>query len=537
MSATYNYTYKRWSLRGVSDLMSVTAMPAMTTLAYERMAAAEWLAVTELESDLPPHQYSQTGFLDAYDAAKYCGDYALGKQKAYACAACYSIKLPAEAQAGTKAKVEAILASVYGDRWLAEGAILSAFLTASDTPPAWATIVETASPTYLASSLDPAPAADAVTDPDWDAPLRRITRANVAPDHTYAATITAETAADSTAYLHVVIRLSDYISVPQLAVTGGGTRDSAWIEGGAKIDGTTLAVTFNRAVTADSPPSVLLRMEYPLVYNGNGAAAFGNVSINAESRFHFGYVTPPTGPASIPGDRVMMLKVLGVRDMQSLYQISSYGAGATSSNSIVPRLTEFGGQIGCVYEDNTTADQPQHSYRLHGLFLARSGITGCETVDGISFVQSIPAMPAGQVVRVAMYLAAGPIPFASNANPPLIANIPAMETAASWSLVSGIATSVKLGNTGIASPLADDAEFITTPISVSVSPLGHYDIIGPAGISANTKIPFFSPVAMPRFAVVFVAINVIDYTAAWVAAPATTTAVAFQPTDINLHVV
>ena len=111
--------------------------------------------MTGLESDLPPHKYSQSGFLDAYDAAKYCGDYALGKQKAYACAACYSIKLPAEAQTGTKAKVEAILASVYGDRWLAEGAILSAFLTDSATPPAWATIVETASPTYLASRGTP----------------------------------------------------------------------------------------------------------------------------------------------------------------------------------------------------------------------------------------------------------------------------------------------------------------------------------------------------------------------------------------------
>jgi len=252
MSATYKYNFTRWSLRGKSDLMSITAMPAMTTLAYDRMAAAAWIELAEKESDLPPHDWAQSGFLDTYDAAKYCGDYAAGKQIAYACAACYTVKIPADALAGTVAKVEQIAATVYGDRWLSEGAILSAFLTSSATPPAWADIVDGS--TALASSPDPAPAADAVTVPDWQAPLRRITRSNTGPDHDYAATLAPATATDATAYLHVVIRLSDYISVPQLSIAGGGTRDSAWIEGGAKIDGTTLAVTFDRAVSDVSPP-------------------------------------------------------------------------------------------------------------------------------------------------------------------------------------------------------------------------------------------------------------------------------------------
>ena len=407
MSATYKYTYKRWSLRGVSDLMSVTAMPAMTTLAYERMAAAAWLAVTDLEGDLPPHKYSQTGFLDAYDAAKYCGDYALGKQKAYACAACYSIKLPAEAQAGTKAKVEAILASVYGDRWLAEGAILSAFLTASATPPAWATIVETASPTYLASSLDPAPAADAVTVPDWGAPLRRITRGNVAPDHTYAATITAETATDSTAYLHIVIRLSDYISVPQLAVTGGGTRDSAWIEGGAKIDGTTLAVRFDRAVTPDAQATLALINEFAYDDTGrNDAGLFG--PLDNASAVALKYVqTAGILPNHENGDAAMMRRLLEMREAQSTGQLNNL-SGSTAGNLVARHLDAVGGYVGCLY--SSIAGPPAfHQYRLHGMLLARPTYTNNETVDGLSLDVEIPTLPAGQIVRIAMYAHAGPV--------------------------------------------------------------------------------------------------------------------------------
>lgn len=536
MSATYNYNFKRWSLRGKSDLMSITAMPAMTTLAYDRMAAAAWLELTETESDLPRHDPEQVGaWLDTYDAAKWCTDYASGKQYAYACAACYSIKLPAEAQAGTKAKVEAVMATVYGDRWLGEGAIISAFLTASAAPPAWADIVDGS--TALASSPDPAPAADAVTSPDWKAPLRRVTRSNTAPDNDYAATLTPATAEDATAYLHVVIRLSDYISVRQLAVTGGGTRDSAWIEGGAKIDGTTLAVQFDRAVTPDVQATIELRNEFSDAVTPNYTNSFGNYSCNVESVFELVYPGGVYAPLSEPGDYVMMRKLLAAREQQTLSQAIAWGTATSLDNYTYPKFGTVGGKVGCVYAN--TADPAHHDYRLHGLWVGRSTMAMEEKVDGLSFDTAIPALPAGQIVRIAMYAHEGPMPNATHEpnDARYQCNVMSMASACSPDLIYGMATNCKMGYVGNTLGIKADSLFGAPPVDVSLVPLGYYDISGGGGLDANTKIPFSDVYQLPRYVAIFAAINVIGYTSDWVAAPLASTAVTFNPKNMHLHVV
>ncbi len=535
MSETYKYNFKRWSLRGKSDLMSITAMPAMTTLAYERMAAAAWLELAETESDLPRHDPMQVGaWADTYDAAKFCTDYANGKQYAFACAACYTIKIPAEAQAGTKAKVEAVIATVYGDRWLGEGAIISAFLTASATPPTWADIIDGS--TALASSPDPAPAADAVTVPDWQAPLRQITRSNTAPDNDYAATLAPATATDATAYLHVVIRLSDYISVRQLAVTGGGTRDSAWIEGGAKIDGATIAVTFDRAVTPDGQATIELRNEFSDAATPYHSNSFGNYSCNVESVFELGYVGGVYAPLSEPGDYVMMRKLLAAREQQTLSQAIAWASGTSLDNYVYPKFGTAGGKVGCVYAN--TADPAHHDYRLHGLWVGRSTMAMEEKVDGLSFGTAIPALPAGQIVRIAMYAHEGPMPDAvvHIESDRYQCNVLAMASACSPDLIYGSATTCKMGyvaTTGIKA----DSLFATPPVDVSLVPLGYYDISGGGGLDANTKIPFADVYQLPRAVTIFAAINVIGYTSDWVAAPLASTAVTFQPQNMHLHVV
>ena len=244
MSSTYNLNYKRWGLRGVSDMMSCTAMEAMTALAYERMTGAAWVPLTGQTSDLPPHKYLQSGFQDGYDAAKYCGDYdsASAKQKAYAAAVCYTIKIPADALAGTVAKIEQVAATLYGDRWTSCGAVLAAILTSSPTPPTWADVLAA---TY--SSPDPVTAVDDA-DPTWQAPLREVVRSNTTatgdplkPDTSCDAVIAV--GVDATAYLHVVLRLGDYIPTYL-----------AWVEGGAMLLGSTLAVTFDRDVSEVPPP-------------------------------------------------------------------------------------------------------------------------------------------------------------------------------------------------------------------------------------------------------------------------------------------
>ena len=167
MSATYQLEYTRFVKRGMSDLMTVTAMEAMTSLAYARLVAADWSAVTEQESDLPTHKWDQTGFLGSYDAAKYCGDYSNGKQKAYASAVSYTIKVPVEALAGTIAKVESIAATLYGDRWTSCGAVLSILLTSSATPPVWTDVL-------AATYTTPYPVtAESDVDPTWQAPAQK----------------------------------------------------------------------------------------------------------------------------------------------------------------------------------------------------------------------------------------------------------------------------------------------------------------------------------------------------------------------------
>lgn len=537
MSATYKYNFRRWSLRGKSDLMSITAMPAMTTLAYERMAAAAWLELAETDSDLPRHDPMQVGaWADTYDAAKFCTDYAAGKQYAWACAACYSIKLPAEAQAGTKAKVEAVIATVYGDRWLGEGAIISAFLTASSTPPAWADIIETASPTYLASSPDPAPAADAVTSPDWKAPLRRITRSNTAPDNDYAATVTADVPADATAYLHVVIRLSDYTSVRQISATDGGTRDSAWIEGGAKIDGTTLAVRFDRAVTADGQAKIKLLNEYNFDDVGRNDNRLGGV-IDSESAIAVKYLqTTGVLPAEETGDAAMMRRMLEMRDAQTVAQLNALGE-SVAGNVVARHFDVLGGWVGCRYSA-ISGPPAYHQYRLHGMLMVRSTCTNCETADGLSLDVAIPTLPVGQIVRVAMYVHSGAMPYASVANGDRLAlNIVTMASACDPALILGTATSVSLAYFIDSTELPLDTVLPYPAQSVAITPVGTFDLIGGTGLASGTKIPFSAPVTLPRYCVVIVAINVIGYTSAWVAAPATSTAVQFKPSDLSLHIV
>ena len=536
MSETYKYTFKRWSLRGKSDLMSITAMPAMTTLAYDRMAAAAWRALTGTESDLPRHDPEQVGaWADTYDAAKFCTDYAAGKQYAWACAACYSIKIPSDALEGTKAKVEKVLATVYGDRWLGEGAIVSAFLTSSATPPAWADILDGS--TAISSSPDPAPDADEATVPMWGAPLRRITRSNTSADNSYQAELAVSPSTDATSYLHVVIRLSDYISVRQLAVTGGGTRDSAWIEGGAKIDGTTLAVRFDRAVTADGQATIELRNEYSLedIYtNRHGFCS----SIDNETAFALTYFQDTAiKPTSEPGDAVMMRRVLESREHQHIAQQRSFGGTYSAGHGIVVELATWGGYIGCRYQNLTDAPK-WHRYELRGLFFVRSAFTSMETVAGLSFDSALAAIPAGETVRIAMYAHDGPLPPSSMLDGDRIGlNMISMHSASDYDVVSGVATTIKLA-VGSHSSVNSDDSLISHPMyDAPVVPLGHYDIVGGTGLAANTMIPFAAPYTLPRYVAIFVAINVIKYDDNWVAAPDQHTSVRFNPSDFFLHIV
>ncbi len=203
-----------------------TATNAAAAEAYANLRAAAWAEAPSLVADMPLHQFTQSGLSDRYDAAKYVGDFDVSvfAQHAYATAACYSLKIPDDAQAGDPCDIEALRLNAFGDRWLQDGAIIAIHVTDSPTPPAdWADILT---------------AADAQTDP-----LMAVTPSNTGPDSREEITLTPAAPVPVDAYLHIVIRLADYL-----------THRGAWIEGSAIIAAQTIEVDYTRAVTPDPVP-------------------------------------------------------------------------------------------------------------------------------------------------------------------------------------------------------------------------------------------------------------------------------------------
>jgi hypothetical protein len=220
---TYHRT-TRHVLQGRTPIpVSVTAMDAALSAAYAAMAAAAWRPASSLTSNLPRHDWQQTGTSDAYDAYAYCGDYDtdLRTQHAYMGAVDYCLKTPTSASAKNIVSVQATL---HGDRWLADGAKVSVIPSASATPPTWAQV--------LAATTQ-------------SAAVMAVVPGNTGPDSTYALDIDLPALTNVTAYIHVVLRLASY-----------ATRRGAWIEGGAMLDASTLQVEYTGTVTADAAESI-----------------------------------------------------------------------------------------------------------------------------------------------------------------------------------------------------------------------------------------------------------------------------------------
>ena len=519
MSYAYKLPFTRHGMRGVSDLTSCTAMEAMTTLAFERMVASGWTPLDEADSDLPPHQYSQSGFKDGYDAAKFCGDYAAGKQRAYASAVCYTIRIPADARAGTVAKMLGVSATLYGDRWTECGAVLAAIPSASAKPPDWAGVLAA-----VHASPDPVTVVDD-PDPTWQAPLRRRVRANAGADPSCEAALALGAGVDATAYLHVVLRLGDYIAA-----------HGAWIEGGAMLDGTTLTVAFDRAVAADAQARMTLLNEFDFDDVGRNDNRLGG-TIDNQIAVTLKYVqTDGIKPVQETGDAAMMRRLLEMRECQTIAQLSSIG-GYAADNRVIRNFSAFTTNLGCRYE-NVVGPPAFHQYWLSGLFMARSTCTNGETADGLSFDVAIPTLPTGQRVRIAMYVHEGPLPYALVSDGDRIAcNIVTMASACDPAVILGTATSVSLAYWMESFQLVRDDVLPYPPQSATVVSVGVYDLPGGGGLAAHAKVPFSAPFALPRFCVVFVAINVVGYTAEWVAAPGVSTAVQFKPSELFLHLV
>ncbi len=518
MSNTYKIPYTRYSKRGVSELISITAISAAMAQAESLMINSNWIPVSNLIADLPLHSFLQSGFEDSFDSATFCGDYAFARQRAYACAVCYTIKIPDEAQAGTIAEITSITASLYGDRWASAGAIIAAIPSALATPPAWSAVLSA-----TATSPDPVTEKEGA-DPTWQAPLRKITRSNDqldglgnANDHT--CTVTLPVAVNATPYLHVVLRMGDY-----------ATHAGAWIEGGVMLDGTSLSVSFDRAVSLDDNAIIF---ENDFSNDDTSAAAMFDASYETVNLTHSAGVIYNGNYPAQSGNLSMMRRIIAMRNVDSMVARhkapdgTDLGFGVCDSFSLLP------GRIGTVYELIDSYDV----YKLFGVTLMRGTETDGGIAAGISFDAGVAAFPAGQIVRVSFYGITGMLPsiFINGALIPQYSSFPHSITK---DFVYGNATSfflnVGVGGGNINSGAIDSA---LNPFStVSLKPLGFFDT-STGGIESGTAYPFSTKWDLPSHAVIVVTANVLKYTSDWVAASQTSTAETWEPNDITLHLV
>lgn len=530
MSTPYKLDFKRYSKRGVSDLISTTAMQAMTTQAYQRMVAAEWIDTGETASDLPPHKYTQTGFLDTYDAAKYCGDYSSAKQKAYACAVCYSIKIPSDALAGTVAKIESIAATLYGDRWTSCGGILSAILSSSATPPTWDSILAA---TY--TSPDPVTAKDDA-DPTWQAPLRQLTRSNDGDDTLCEAALALSTGVDATAYLHIILRLGDYIA------TAG-----AWIEGGVLLFGDTLEVTFNRTVVLGSNTiEVLEPFSFVNSVPLNQGLWNNNSTINNQVQTSYDILLSSSINSELVTSDFVTLSLAareGAGTIQGIAEVTTAQSLPQVYNGVLPAPVSLPSVGYGVVLSDLVGGQKLYRHFLTGGFFARGGyFNDFGTLsDGLSFENGIEAVPLSSLVfRLSVYVLNGTLPYASDLAHGLTCNCVSRASAFDPSLIFGSATSISMsysdrrGQPLLASTIIrQDSEFQYGVKSVPVTPLGHVDFESSSGFEAGSVIPFSTPYLLPRHAVFFLNVAVIK--AVQSTLMNTSQAVSFSPGKFFIH--
>ena len=193
---------------------------------------------------LPVHDYDRPlPHGDAYRAVY--GYDADARTERVACGAvAYVIKLPADATSAVACTVRSIVATIVGDRYLADadnetapyksgGAIVTAHLSDSPTPPAWSSVLAASGATVC----------QVVTSEMGVDDKGRPAVVQISPNDRAAVTESTTLSISSSAqkYLCIVVRVADY-----------SYRRGAWYEGGAMLDRASLSITLSRDVTDDN---------------------------------------------------------------------------------------------------------------------------------------------------------------------------------------------------------------------------------------------------------------------------------------------
>lgn len=235
-----NLPVTRWTVTGISRPQPLAGTADRAREAYEAMCAAKWVRSDDA-ADLPAHDFVAVSPVagDAYRQT-WGYDAAARTQRSATGAVCYSVKIPSDALTGEVCSVVSVAAALTGDRWLDGGAIVSAILSATATPPAFSDFLATSATTE--AMLVPTPTVKPEGAPaNW-----RNLRADAS------GTLALDVDAASDAWLHICLRVADYLYVY-----------GAWHDGGAMLDPSTIAVTFSRDVAAD----VSTEGGYPLYWH------------------------------------------------------------------------------------------------------------------------------------------------------------------------------------------------------------------------------------------------------------------------------
>jgi hypothetical protein len=223
--------------------LSATAQGADGTTELARTAWAALLSSTWTSNpaapSFPVHEYDRPAPSGDAFAAVWGYSAELRSQRAACGAVAYTFALPS----ASGQTVDALFATVTGDRYLALGVDVFVSLSASADPPDLSSVASSTPAATLCATASQAP-----TPPN--------------NRHGVVASLSLSDLGSAAAYLHIVLipHLAD--GDPASLVRG------AWIEGGAMLDPATISATFSGSV---SPPTVPGSYLVPIY--GNGTAA------------------------------------------------------------------------------------------------------------------------------------------------------------------------------------------------------------------------------------------------------------------------
>lgn len=524
MSTTINLKGRRFVRRANSGQITNTQWLGEIASIGFALQESLWIESDISKSVLPVNVPTTVDFSgEQYDAFRQSGNAGApsGSQCVFGGMAVYRIKMPSSASSSFVSSVSFRASS---DKFCFGGLKVAAILSNSAMPPTDWDLLRSGG---AGGTVDVSGGFATIGSIDGGsvetAGILAETELLVSLSDNHAGTFSLDLSSVTTAYsyLFLAVSLFDFTSL---------SRREYWVEGSGAIDGNSLMVEFAGEVAADIP-TIILANEFSISDTANGSrmdASTETVNLTHSAGIFYSTSNPPTAHM---GDLVMMRRIVAMRNVDSIAPRHRSASGQDLGFGVCDDFTHLRGKIGVVYERVETLDV----YRLFGVTVMRGSETEGGFVNGISFDTKVDMLPLGQIVRFSFYGMSGMLPSV-NLNGALIPQYAAYPHSITDDFVHGRASKFYL-NVGVGGGIifAGAIDSSSTPFSeISLQPLGYHDITN-ASIEIGTILPFSKPWGLPRHTVIVVTANVIGYTSDWVPADKTSTAIIWEPNDINLH--